>query len=155
MWSGVSLGANPLRSTLPLPVVVSLQGMCVQVLNFDTTLVLHAWRTLVKEVGRCRAALGEEEAVNDVLGLSGLVQDLCTATAATYGKCLELASSEGGQQFQRHLKSCKHLLSLLLVLLRVSSREGRLGRGGCLRHGSHCRISTMAQGILCLTTKSF
>ena len=108
----------------------SLQGLCVQVLNFDTTLVLHAWKTLVKEVGRCRAGLGEEEAGNAELGLSVLVQDLCAATTVTFRKCLELGcSGGGGQEFQRHLKACKHLLSLLLVLLRVSSREGGGGRG--------------------------
>lgn len=119
-------------------VAEALQGLCVQVLNFDTTLVLHAWKTLVKEVERCRAGLGEEGAGNDELGLSVLVQDLCAATTVTFRKCLELGcSGGGGQEFQRHLKACKHLLSLLLVLLRVSSREDDGGHGmencGCGR----------------------
>ena len=119
-----------LRAPPPLPVVVSLRGLCVQVLNFDTTLVLHAWRALVRELGKCKAALGqeEEEAANDVLQVPGLAQDLCTATVVTYGKCLELATS-GSQEFQRLLKSCKHLLSLLMVLLRVCWGRGGGGEG--------------------------
>ena len=137
-----------------LAVAVSLQGLCVKVLSLDTTLLLHSWKALVREVARCRAALVEEEAVCDQLGLAGLVQDLCTATALTFDKCLELASSGAGQEFHRHLKACKHLLSLLLVLLRVSGREGGLV-GGQLRCGSYCRILTMARGTLCPTTKFF
>lgn len=123
MWAWSRVVSGIILSNALLAVAVSLQGLCEQVLHFDTTLLLHAWKALVREVGRCRAALAEEEAVNDQLGLARLVQDLCTATAVTFDKCLELASSRAEQEFPRHLKACKHLLSLLIVLLRVSGRE--------------------------------